>query len=219
MKINATIYAFKVLSLCAVCIMLVACSASGPSIKYDQGIPPVYENEKIKRAIILNFGDDEFNDLITEKVVNSSKWTVVDRATLERILDEQDLQNSARFDDQTAIKIGKIAGADMAILGEFDLDRTVIKALDIETGEYLAFKNIYFNPNKYYYVANNEEYAGVCERGSWCKEMVVFRCLRYLVPYCDKTANGLLVSHWIGPNAATANPQEFDEFFNSMSDL
>jgi curli biogenesis system outer membrane secretion channel CsgG len=67
---------------------------------------------------------------------------MVDRQALEKILNEQNLNNSKNFDASTASKIGKLLGAEVIITGTyfefFGSLRVDAKFIDVETGE-IAF--------------------------------------------------------------------------------
>jgi curli biogenesis system outer membrane secretion channel CsgG len=51
------------------------------------------------------------------KLVNDGKYSVIERAALEKVLGEQNFSNSNRADSSTAAKIGKVLGVDMIIIG------------------------------------------------------------------------------------------------------
>jgi len=104
--------------------------------------PKVYRQEYIERVAVLPFGNAAFTDKMTEKLVEHSKWQVIDRANLDSILDEQNLQRTAQFDGETAVEFGKLAGVDLVIFGDYrGATMTVTtKAVDVETAEYLACK-------------------------------------------------------------------------------
>jgi curli biogenesis system outer membrane secretion channel CsgG len=57
------------------------------------------------------------SDLLVMKLVNDGKYSVIERAALEKVLGEQNFSNSNRADSSTAAKIGKVLGVDMIIIG------------------------------------------------------------------------------------------------------
>lgn len=78
--------------------------------------------------------------LLTELAQNTN-LRVVERSTLKRILNEQDLAASGRVDANTAAKVGKLVGARYAVtgvfvdlFGKFRLDGRIV---DVQTGEIL----------------------------------------------------------------------------------
>jgi curli biogenesis system outer membrane secretion channel CsgG len=56
-------------------------------------------------------------DLLVEKMVNGSVYSVVERKAIDKILAEQNFSNSDRTDPNTAAKVGRILGVDAIIVG------------------------------------------------------------------------------------------------------
>src|SRR5258708_611557 len=56
-------------------------------------------------------------DLLVMKLVNDGKYSVIERAALEKVLGEQNFSNSNRADSSTAAEIGKVLGVDVIIIG------------------------------------------------------------------------------------------------------
>lgn len=96
------------------------------------------KSDTIKRIAVLNFtpaplyGTNEtfhglsvFINLLDNNKISCDltekellKYTnVVDRQTIDKILKEQDLQQSTSFDNSTAVKIGKLLGCDAVLTG------------------------------------------------------------------------------------------------------
>jgi TolB-like protein len=71
---------------------------------------------------------------------------VVEREKLESILKEQDLSNSARFDANTAVKIGKLLGVESILIGGyfelFGSLRLDARIVDVETGKVLKSEGV-----------------------------------------------------------------------------
>lgn len=109
---------------------------------FERGHPRVYKMDHIKKIAVLPFGNVEFTDEIIERLVNNSKWRVVDQGTLEKIMKEYDLSNNGIIDKKTAVKLGRSAGVDLVVFGEYRNTSVVVKAADVETAEYLAYENI-----------------------------------------------------------------------------
>jgi len=69
-------------------------------------------------------------------------YTIIDRSQLERVRQEQRYQLSGEVDDTTAVSIGKIAGADIIIIGGVDgegnYQRLRLRALDAQTARVLV---------------------------------------------------------------------------------
>lgn len=65
------------------------------------------------------------SDLLTNKLVNSGKYTVIERSRIADILAEQNLASAGRIDPGTAAQVGRILGADAVVIGSvtrFNLD-------------------------------------------------------------------------------------------------
>ena len=77
--------------------------------------------------------------LITELAVNPD-IRVVERAELQRLLDEQNLGSSDRVDKETAIRLGKLLGAHHLLMGTFVIDpkenvRIDVRSVNTETSQ------------------------------------------------------------------------------------
>jgi hypothetical protein len=66
-------------------------------------------------------------------------YTIIDRSQLDRIRREQNFQMSGEVDDDTAVSIGKIIGANIIVTGRVDgegnLRRLRLRALDTQTAQ------------------------------------------------------------------------------------
>ncbi len=81
-----------------------------------------FEYATVRSSVSAIFGTDQdigrgISDLIVEKLVNSGKYSVIERKALDKILAEQNFSNSDRADANTAAKIARILGVDAIILG------------------------------------------------------------------------------------------------------
>ena len=56
-------------------------------------------------------------DLLVDKLVGDGTYSVIERKMLDKIIAEQNLSNSDRFDSNSAAKIGKLLGVDAIIVG------------------------------------------------------------------------------------------------------
>jgi curli biogenesis system outer membrane secretion channel CsgG len=57
------------------------------------------------------------SDLLVMRLVNDGRYSVIERAALDKVLTEQNFSNSDRADPTSAAKIGKILGIDAMIIG------------------------------------------------------------------------------------------------------
>jgi TolB-like protein len=76
---------------------------------------------------------------IEYQLINSRKFTIVERNNLDLILAEQRFQMSGEVSDESAVSIGKMLGANIILTGtvtEVDTTRRLtIRAINVETGE------------------------------------------------------------------------------------
>ncbi|MDR0997984.1 MAG: CsgG/HfaB family protein, partial [Treponema sp.] len=82
-------------------------------------------------------------------LVNSKRYSVVDRRSLDLIREEQNFQLSGEVDDDTAVSIGHLTGAEIVITGSispYDAAKYLrLKALDVETGQIRAMSSRRFD--------------------------------------------------------------------------
>jgi hypothetical protein len=92
--------------------------------------------EGVQTGLSLHIANKILNGLI------EGGRAVVDRATLERVLNEQKLQQNALVDQTTAAKVGKLAGAGVIILGNYtkiaDSLTVTLRALAVENGQFVG---------------------------------------------------------------------------------
>lgn len=103
-----------------------------------------------KRVAILYFDDNTSGDsglqplskglalMLTGEAANFDGYEVVERADLQKVINELDLTKTGRFDASTTAQIGKLLGAEsmvvgsyMSLMGKFRIDARMI---DVETG-------------------------------------------------------------------------------------
>ncbi|MBS3764868.1 MAG: hypothetical protein KGZ25_16325 [Planctomycetes bacterium] len=174
------------------CYLAIALAVFAGCATYKQGRPEVYEKPDIKRVAILPFENPEFTDQITEILVHKSKWGIMDRASMEQILREQDpLHSDGKFDRETAVHIGKIAEVDAVLFGDYSASRTVIKMVNVKTGEFLVYKNVDLTD---------------------CADMRLKAayCLQHLLPHAIKMQAGKPVKVFHGDNVDQKDPLELE---------
>lgn len=89
-----------------------------------------------------NKNDSEFIiDELEFRLVNSGKFSIVDRRRLDQIRNELNFQMSGDVDDNSAISIGNMLGANIVLTGNITGGPTQylnIKALDVKTARIIA---------------------------------------------------------------------------------
>ena len=91
----------------------------------------------------LNGNNNDFGKLLSEelvaRLVRTGRFNVMERQMLSRILAEQKLQASGLFDDDSAIKLGRLLGVEALVSGTLsDLDPQVIihaRVISSESGQ------------------------------------------------------------------------------------
>ena len=76
---------------------------------------------------------------LEESLIESNRFTVIDKGQRDEILDEQKFQNSGLCDEECAVEIGQLVGAEYLMLGEIigfsGLYQVNIKIINIEKGD------------------------------------------------------------------------------------
>jgi hypothetical protein len=101
--------------------------------------------EKARVAIVYVTADDadveEFIAYELEFHLVENDHMIIDRSQLDQIRKEQRLQSSGEVNDNQAVSIGKIAGANViltgAVTGKGDLRRLRVRAMDTQTAQVL----------------------------------------------------------------------------------
>ena len=86
---------------------------------------------------------DKYADALTDKMVsqlvNLRRFKVIERAALDKVLEEQQLQVSGVVDDQAAVQVGKVAGADAIVVASVvqkgSGGMVNVRVIDTETSE------------------------------------------------------------------------------------
>ena len=77
-------------------------------------------------------------EMVSTVIVNSGKYTIIERSLIDRVLREQNFSNSGAVDDRQISQIGKIAGAHKVILSVLSSSGNSgllsLKLIDVESG-------------------------------------------------------------------------------------
>lgn len=88
----------------------------------------------------VQYKDEITNEMINE-LVNLRRFKVIERSAIDKIVAEQKMQASGFVDDRTAVKLGRIAGADALVVGMItrngDHMKISARLVDVETAETL----------------------------------------------------------------------------------
>lgn len=76
-------------------------------------------------------------EIISSTIVNTGKYSIVERSLLEKVMEEQKFSNSGAVDEMQATEIGKLAGANKVVLSVVTLtggrNMLSIKIIDVKT--------------------------------------------------------------------------------------
>jgi hypothetical protein len=97
-------------------------------------------------VVSIASGDTEAAEFVVDElaylIVSSGNFKVVDRKSLDAIKSEQNFQTSGDVDDDSAVSIGKLLGANIVITGSISgvgsTRRLRLKALDVMTAEIVS---------------------------------------------------------------------------------
>lgn len=95
---------------------------------------PSFENSKIDEGSVI-----AVRELINQTVVNTGAYKLVERSFLERVMQEQQFNNSGAVSDSDATRIGELAGADKIVLSVLTRAQTrlllSVKLIDVESAQ------------------------------------------------------------------------------------
>jgi TolB-like protein len=106
-------------------------------------------------------------DDITSGLVNTDRYTVVDRRSLELLAQEMAFQLSGEVSDATALAIGKRLGAQMVISGAItylgDFYRLRVQAIEVETARIQGSQIVAIQPNRMLATLTGNAWTGPAE--------------------------------------------------------
>jgi hypothetical protein len=96
------------------------------------------------RAADKDKGDYAF-DTMDKMFNNANSYNMITRTEIDSIIKEQNFQYSGFVDDNAAVSLGKLLGAQAIIIGDIAgadyTRRLVFRCLDVETGKILAISS------------------------------------------------------------------------------
>lgn len=122
------------------CIMLLF---AGSGITADKQTLAILDFESIGSEEYLGKAVAE---IIRTELVGTKKFRVAERAQIKKALSEQELQMTGAIDDESAVQIGKLLGADLIIVGsvvKIGTSYTInSRLIDVQTGEAQLGRNV-----------------------------------------------------------------------------
>lgn len=105
-----------------VCALVLLLISSGLAQQKKRVAVINFDYGTVQSSVAAVFGSNQdvgkgISDLLTQKLVQDGKYSVIERNALEKVISEQNLSNSDRADNATAAKIGRILGVDAIIMG------------------------------------------------------------------------------------------------------
>ncbi len=98
--------------LAVMVMLLMSLPALANDAKFRVAIfDPIINSENVESEI-----KSSIREIITSTVVNSGKYTAVERSLLEKVFKEQEFTNSGVVDDSNAVEIGKLTGANKVVV-------------------------------------------------------------------------------------------------------
>ena len=98
---------------------------------------PSFENSKIDEGSVI-----AVRELINQTVVNTGAYKLVERSFLNRVMQEQQFNNSGAVSDSDATRIGELAGADKIVLSVLTRAQTrlllSVKLIDVESAQIIG---------------------------------------------------------------------------------
>ena len=94
-------------------LALILAASSLTFAEVPRRLAVVAANGPVARAIpIWAYAELQVTDALTAKLTSQPGLTLIDRATIDKIIQEQNFQNSDRSSSDTAVRIGKLLGAE-----------------------------------------------------------------------------------------------------------
>jgi len=77
---------------------------------------------------------------LIEAIVDTQRFRVVDRDTLDRVLQEQNFQRTQGMDPKELARLGRLVGADRLVVTAVELAGTSCRRVEVRASGYLAFE-------------------------------------------------------------------------------
>jgi curli biogenesis system outer membrane secretion channel CsgG len=112
----------RILRVVCILFLLAMTCAAQPAPQKKRVAVLDFDYGTVRSYVTAIWGSDQdvgkgVADLLVQKLVQDGKYRVIERKQLEKILAEQNFNNSDRADPATASRIGKVLGVDAIIVG------------------------------------------------------------------------------------------------------
>jgi len=82
---------------------------------------------------------DTISEMITTELIQTNRFYVMERAQLQKVLEEQSLSQSGVVDSETAVEVGKLVGLEVVVIGSISQLKSVIEGdarlIEVKTGK------------------------------------------------------------------------------------
>jgi TolB-like protein len=124
----------------AFAVLVIVFSAAIPGFAAESAVSVLYFQNTAKNAE-LDWLSKGMADMLITDLAGTGKLAVVEREELQKLLKEQELALSGLFDEQGAVKIGKMLSASRIVMGSFIVMQGTLrvdaKLVDVETARVL----------------------------------------------------------------------------------
>ena len=104
-------------------LALLAIAVTHPALAQKRRVAIMnFEYGTVSTSVAQIFGTNVdigkgISDVLVDRLVNGTTFTVFERKALDKLMSEQNVSNSDRFDPSTAARIGKLVGVEAIIIG------------------------------------------------------------------------------------------------------
>lgn len=92
---------------------------------------------------------ETLSEMLTTALIQTNRFNVMERAQLQKVLEEQSLGQTGTLDSETAVEVGKLIGVEAVVMGSVSQLKSVIEGdariIEIETGKSLTAVNAKVN--------------------------------------------------------------------------
>jgi TolB-like protein len=131
-------------------LRIIVCSLACMMLLFA-GLGITAEKQTVAILDFESIGSEEYlgkavAEIIRTELVGTKKFRVAERAQIKKALSEQQLQMTGIIDDESAVQIGKLLGADLIIVGsvvKIGTSYTInSRLIDVQTGEAQLGRNV-----------------------------------------------------------------------------
>ncbi|MEO0204048.1 MAG: CsgG/HfaB family protein [candidate division WOR-3 bacterium] len=135
-------------------LILLSCASVEDKVRsssVDYTISPMMTFDTIKTIAVFTKEQVLYDEAVLN-LLKTGKFDVIDRQRIDEILEEQEFSHSGLVDQETAVKVGKLLGANLIAFVEkissdrdFDayISKISVKIIDVQTGRIMYVATAY----------------------------------------------------------------------------